>query len=176
MANQAKKTQVDSLLQAISDYPNFLLISFEKTSHQTLEGVRKDLKKNNSFQSVVKNTLFEKAINKLSEKNTQLKDFRKKYFPLTQTTGLLTLDREWDKGLHVLYEVMKKEKTIRFKNAVLDGKTYSDTEVETIAKLPTKDQLAANLIGSLKSPSSHFVYALKFNINKLVYILKAKSA
>jgi len=44
-----------------------------------------------------------------------------------------------------------------------------------MAELPSKEELLGKIIGSMKSPMSKFVYALKFNTNKLVYILKQKS-
>jgi len=47
--------------------------------------------------------------------------------------------------------------------------------LEKIAQLPGKNELITNIISSLKSPVSKFVYALKFNTNKFVYILQEKT-
>ena len=64
MANLQKKSIVDSLIEAIKT-ANFALITFEKTTHGSLEKLRRDLKKQDTSFKVIKNVLFEKAVNKL---------------------------------------------------------------------------------------------------------------
>ncbi|KKP66608.1 MAG: 50S ribosomal protein L10 [Candidatus Roizmanbacteria bacterium GW2011_GWA2_35_19] len=175
MVNQNKKTQVDSLISVLNKSSNLFLVKIDKTSHQNLEALRKELKKAGGKIKVIKNTFFEKAVNKLSAENKSFLDLKNKFFPLKETSAIVSLEKNWDSGLKAFYEFTKKEKTLSFKLALLDNTVYNNSEVERIAMLPGRDQLIASVIGSLKAPMSKFVYALKFNTNKFVYILKQKS-
>ena len=77
MVNTNKKNQVDSILQLIEKSPNLLLVKIGKTTHQSLETLRKELGKSNSKIKVVKNTLFEKTINKIALKDKIFREFKK---------------------------------------------------------------------------------------------------
>ncbi len=175
MAKQQKNEQIDELMQKISDSGNFALIKYEKTLHTTLEGLRRELKTSDAKLKIVKNTLLEKAIRRLTSKNKELNDMSKKSFPLKDNTALLSLGEDWSKGLGAFQTYADKEKSISFKMGFLEKKVYEGKQMEKIAKLPPKEQLVAQLIGTMKAPISHFTLALKFNMQKFVYILDAKS-
>ncbi len=174
MASIQKKSQVDLINNLLKDKTNFLLIRIDKTTHQSLETLRKELKKTDSTFKVIKNTLFQKALN-LSTKNKPLfKELRKKFFPLKYPSALITFGKDWSGGVKALYNFIQKEKSLSFKLALLDDTLYTDEETGKIAQLPGRDELIAKIISGLKSPASKFVYSLKFNMNKFVYVLKAK--
>ena len=175
MVSKQKKTAVESFVDKLQKNSNFVLIKFEKTTHQTLEALRKELRKQGSSFSIVKNTLFEKAINKLMLQNKSLKELKKKFFPLKDTSALLSLGSDWSKGLHSFYEFIQKEKTLDFKFGLLDHQNYDASALTQIAQLPGKDQLLAKIIWSMKTPASRLVYALKYNTQKFVFILNQKS-
>lgn len=175
MVAQKKINQVKSISEILNQKPNFLLIKFEKTTHQALESLRKELKKANTNLKVIKNTLFEKAVNFNAQKNKLLNNLKKNFFPLKETSALVTFDKDWSEGLRSLFNFIKKDKTINFKFGILDNSIYQSNQLEQIAQLPGRNELMAKIIGSLKSPTQRIVYALKYNTNKLVYILKEKS-
>ena len=174
MVNQQKKTQVQSLIELFQKRSNFVLVKFSKTTHQSLESLRKDLKKNSSAIKVMKNTLLEKTINKLAVGNKLFFEYKKRFLPLKQSSALLTFSQDWNKGLKTLYQFMQKEKTLSFKSGILDNQIFEDSAIITIAQLPGKDELMAKIIGSMKNPMNKFVYTLRFNTNKFVYILQKK--
>lgn len=175
MVAQKKVNLVEKISSLLLQHNNFVLIKIEKTNHQTLEALRKELKKNQSLFKVIKNTLFARTVNKLSLLHQIFGEIKKTFLPLKETSALLLLDKDWSKGLHAFYEFVKKERSLLFKFGLLDGKSYKSEEILQIAQLPSKDQLMVNIIGSMKSPSSHLVYAMKFNLIKLVYMLKEKA-
>jgi large subunit ribosomal protein L10 len=175
MVNTNKKGQVDSIFKLVEENPNILLIKIGKTTHQSLEALRRELRKSNSKIKVIKNTLFEKSVNKVALKNKIFQDLKKQFFPLKETTALVTLGENWSEGLKALHTFAKKDSSISFKFGLLDKSLYDTAKTLQIAELPSKEELLAKIIGSMKSPMSKFVYALKYNTNKFVYILNAKS-
>lgn len=175
MVSTQKQSAVESFVEKLQKNSNFALIKFDKTTHQSLETLRKALKKEQSTFLVIKNTLFEKAINKLALENKKIKELKKKFFPLKETTALLSLGADWSKGLNAFYQFVQKEKTLGFKFGILDNQGYDEIHLTQIAQLPGKDQLMAKIIGSMKNPTAKLVYALKYNTQKFVYILNQKS-
>ncbi len=174
MVNQKKKSQVDNLTNDLKSTVNVLIFKIDKTTHQNLESLRKEMRKVNAKVRVVKNSFLEKAVNKMSVEDKKYAELSKKFFPLTGTSALVLLDKTWDKSLKVFNDFLKKESTISYKLSLLDNSVYGGDETANIARLPSKEELLGKIIGSMKSPTSKFVYALKYNTNKFVYILKSK--
>ena len=175
MPSQKKQTQVDSLVDQLKEKPNFAVIKFDRTTHTSLESLRKELKKANSKLKVVKNSLFGKALNKLSSDNKDLKHFIKKSGDIKESSGLVTFDTEWSNGLKAFYDYAQKDTTLSFKVGILEGEAYLTEDLTKIAKLPGKAELMAKVIGGMKSPMFSLVYGMKFNMQKLVYVLNEKS-
>ncbi len=175
MADTKKISSVNEITESINESKNFALVKFEKTSHQTLETLRKDLRASDAKIKVLKNTLFEKAINKLIAGNKLFSDLKKNFLPLKENSALITFKDDWGKGLKTFYNFIEKEKSITFKFSFFDNQIYDTAATLKIAQLPSKNELVAKVLGSMKSPTSNFVYSLKYNINKFVYILKEQS-
>lgn len=175
MVNINKVQKVQSLQDLLKKHNNFILLKVGKIKHQKLEQLRKILKKHDAYLKVSKNTLFEKTFNKLGAGDNIFSDFRKKALPLKDGSALMTLSPDWSKAINDFYQFVKEEKTINFKIGVLDNQIYTEEILTQIAKLPPKNELFAKLIGSLKSPTNKIVYSLKYNIQKLTLIFKAKS-
>lgn len=53
----------------------------------------------------------------------------------------------------------------------IKNKLNSKEEMIALAQLPTRDELLTRLVGSIKAPVSNFVYALKYNLKGLTYLL-----
>lgn len=173
MVNQKKKIQVEKIKTLLEENNHFVLVKLGKITHSSLEGLRKNLKQNQASLKVIKNTLFEKAVNFI--KKPFIKDLKKKFFPLKETSAIITFQADWSKSLKIINDFIKKEKTLSFRFGFLDNNLYDNQEIEKIVLLPSRDELIGKIISHLKAPTSRFVYTLKSNINKLVYILKEKS-
>ena len=175
MANSQKKEIVKKIGESIVDNKNFLLIKYQAVNTQTFNDLKNKLKKVNASVTVIKNTLFEKAVNIFSAKEKKLKDIKTKFFPLKEPTAIVSLGENWSLSLKTLSDFIKNVKNISFKLGILDDELYDQNQLLKISKLPGKDQLAVKIISSLQSPARKFVYSLSFNMNKFVYLLKQKS-
>lgn len=175
MANTKKLSQLQSLVELIQASENFALIKHEKTKHLALEGLRKSLRTSDSSIKVIKNSILEKAIKQVGTKNKALKEFSTKAFPLKETTAFVSFNSDWSKGVSAFHTYAQKEQTLSFKYGILDNSIYNSEDLVKIAKLPGRAELTAKVIGSMKSPIYGFVHALKFNMQKIVYVLNAKA-
>ncbi len=59
------------------------------------------------------------------------------------------------------------------KGGFVEGKAVSAEDVATLAKLPSKDVLRAQLLGTLQAPCSQLVGVLDQKVASLVYVLSA---
>lgn len=163
------------MTKTLESSENLALIKFERTTHTSLEGLRRELKKNNAKVNVIKNTLMEKAIHKLSQEKPTLKAFSEKALPLKETTALVTFDSDWSNGLKAFNTYTQKDTSLSFKVGVLDGTVYIKEELKKIANLPSRLELIAKVIGGMKSPASSLVRNMKFNMQRFVYVLSEKA-
>jgi large subunit ribosomal protein L10 len=75
----------------------------------------------------------------------------------------------------VLVEFVKKVKKTEIKSGILDGKVINVAMVNSLAELPSREQLLAQLAGTLNAPVSTFARSLSAIIAKLAYALNAVS-
>lgn len=73
----------------------------------------------------------------------------------------------------VLVEFVKKVKKTEIKTGVLNGKVISIASVNSLAELPSREQLLAQLAGTLNAPIAGFARTLSGIISKLGYALNA---
>lgn len=175
MANTKKTTEVQELTTLLKESPHFALIKFDKTTHKALEQLRKDLRKSKTKVRVVKNTLFEKTVDKLINERKELNELKSKVFPLKESTAVITMEGDYAEGLGAFYKFAKVDKTVSFKFGILDNTVYLEPDLNKIAQLPGRDQLIAKLIGGLKASPYKLTYAMKFNITKLTLTLKERA-
>ncbi len=175
MATIAKKLQVDTLSSALAQTSHFALIKYEKTPHKTLEAMRRDLRASGARLQMIKNSLLERALNRLSNTTPAIRDVRKAAFPLRENTALLTLGQDYVGGLSSFHKFTKDNEGLSFKWGFVEGTYYDMARLTELAKLPPKEELQARLIGFLKAPAARLVNSLNFNMSKLVFVLNERS-
>lgn len=175
MANTQKKGIVTSVTDILKNANNFALIQFEKTTHKDLETLRKDLKKKDAKLQVVKNTLFEKAVNKLSEEKKEYRDVRDNHFPLKQKSAVIMFKGDWADALKAYFTTAKDNEAFSFKFGLIENNAYDAEGMQKLAQLPGKDQLVAKLLGAMMNPMIRTTRAIKNPMQKFVFVLNAKA-
>jgi len=171
MPNLKKIQKAEQLKKILSEKKNFVVVKFEGTSHKKFEELRKSLKKKIASLTVIKNTIFEKALEALTKTNQSLKSIKEKFFPLKQNSALLTFEGDWIDGLSTFYQFAKEEKTLSFKFGFLDNIAYESQSLLRLATLPSRQELLGRIVASLRSPASRLVYSLKFVEIRLISLI-----
>jgi large subunit ribosomal protein L10 len=70
-----------------------------------------------------------------------------------------------------LHEFSKTNEKIKILGGLLEGQTLAAAQVMELAKLPSKQELLARLVGSISAPSRNFVQVLQGNIRGLITVL-----
>lgn len=176
MKNQRKLSQLAVVTDFLKKSDNFALFKFDKTKHIALEGLRKELRKSGATIKMVKNTIFTKSINKLaaSKEHGELRPFQKMAKDIKENTAVISLGQDWSQGMNAFAKVAKTDKSIAFKFGFLDKTPYDGATMIKLSNLPSKAELMAKIIGSMKSPITQFVNNIKFPTQKFVMVLNAK--
>lgn len=73
----------------------------------------------------------------------------------------------------IIAKAAKANENLKIVGGILGVKELSAAEVNALAKLPSKEELLAKLVGTLNAPVSGFVNVLAGNLRGLVNVLKA---
>jgi large subunit ribosomal protein L10 len=73
----------------------------------------------------------------------------------------------------IIAKAAKANENLKIAGGILGVKELSAAEVHALAKLPSKEELLGQLVGTLNAPISGFVNVLAGNIRGLVTVLKA---
>ena len=72
-----------------------------------------------------------------------------------------------------LSDFIKQHQLPTVKMGVLRGAILSKEDVETLAKLPSREQLLGTLVGTVAAPLTQMVGVLNQKVSSLLYVLKA---
>ena len=73
----------------------------------------------------------------------------------------------------ILSEFSKEHEALSINGGVLENKFIANEQVMALSKIPSRDELIARVVGSIKAPITGFVGALKGNLRNLVGVLHA---
>ncbi len=165
-SKEQKKEILEGLKDKIGKSKSIVFTKFDGLQVKENEELRNKLKEENSEYYVAKKTLLDLAL-KDSDTKVDVQSFDGKIatvFGYEDEVAPAKIIDEFKKD---------REDKIEFLGGILEGKFLSPEEVTALAKLPSKQELYAKIVGSLNAPVSGFVNVLAGNLRNLVYVLKA---
>lgn len=127
--------------------------------------LRVALRKAGVQYKVRKNTLAKRAADSLGIENTDAL--------FVGPTAIATCSDSYANAAKVVCEYAKKFNALEIKGGIVEGKVISAAEVENLAKMPSKEELIAKVLGGFNAPIAGFVNVLNGNIRGLVVALNA---
>ena len=73
----------------------------------------------------------------------------------------------------ILSDFVKEAEKPKILGGIVEGQYFEEKAIAALAKLKSKDQLRADVIGQLKAPLYGMVNVLQGNLRKFVYVLNA---
>lgn len=140
----------------------FYFTDFTGLSVQSLEKLRKELKKNKGSYVVLKNTLGHLAMKDLGFDETKISNL------FIGPTGIAIA---FDDPI-VLAKILTGHEYLKIKGSFIEGKFFATEEVIKFSKIPSKEALYSQLLGSLNI-LGNFVYVLESILRNLVNTIEA---
>jgi len=172
MTKPQRQEMVEALKADLQASPNVYLTDFTGLDVLLMTELRRRLRGAGVKYIVVKNTLMQRA---LAENDvTELDEH------LTGPTGVVLAGEDAVSAAKVLTEFVKEHVKEHERPAIkigfLDGKVVSPEDVERLAKLPSRDQLLAQLAGTMQAPVAGFLGALNGLLYQFVGAVEALRA
>lgn len=165
MNREEKVAEVEELKSRFAKSQLTVLTDYKGLDVAAITDLRHKLSKKQSRFKVVKNRLAKIAI-----QDTPL-DSLKDYF--VGTTAVSTTEFEVTDLAKIMSDFAKDNEKLKIKVGLLDGNIINDKEIETLANMPSRDQLIAKLMGSMQAPATNLVSVLVQIPRQLVTVLAA---
>jgi large subunit ribosomal protein L10 len=151
----------------LTDSPYVILTDFTGLTVDGFSELRGRLKKANARAMVVKNSLVRNAFKELNYPDLN--------GAFHGPTAVVYGNKDVAAAAGVLKTFIKEFKKLKIKGGVLDKAMISASDIETIADLPPREVLQAQLLGVLSAPATKLVRLLNTPASQLVQVLQAKS-
>ncbi len=163
--NRTEKQQlIDELAEAFQQNSGVLLMDFTGLNVADATDLRRKVREGGSHYRVVKNTLAIRAA--ADTPVTELKEnFEGPTAVAYTNTDPVALAK-------VLAEFVRTHPEVKFKGGVLDQHVLTAEQAESLATMPSRDELLSKLLFLLNAPLTRFASALQSPLRDLLSVLK----
>jgi len=166
LSKESKKKIIQDLIEKLKRSKGIVLTDYKGMNVFQVNSIREGLKEKNVQFKIVKNSLMEKASEKLNIKKLT-KD-------LVGCTAIAFSDEDPVIPAKLLKEYFKKNNLeLKVKSGLIEGNILSPEKIMEIASLPSKEVLIAQVVAGIKSPLYSLVFILQSPLRGLVYTLEA---
>lgn len=163
---EQKKSIIDDLAGKIKDAKAVVFSDYKGLMVKDMMALRRELKKEGADLKVAKKTLVNLAFKKAGME-IDVKKFDGQLAVATSSNEVA--------AAKIIAKASKTNENLKIVGGLLGSKEISKDEVDALAKLPSKTELLAKLVGTINAPVSGFVNVLAGNIRGFVQVLKAIS-
>lgn len=162
---EEKKQAVAQLSESLKTARTGVLVNYKGITVEADTKLRKELRETGCQYKVVKNTLLRLALQDAGI--TGLDDV------LEGTTALAVNTDDYVAPAKILAAYSEKNDTFEIKAGFIDGVVATKDEINTLASLPSKEELVAQTLRGLNAPISGLVTVLNGTMKGLVVALNA---
>lgn len=162
-----KKEIVKDLAEKIKSSKAVVFTDFKGLKVKDLTKLKKELREAGVSFAVFKKTLISIAL-KVAKIDLDAKEMEGQIAVSVSSEDEVVAAR-------IIEKFAKTRENLKVTGGILGTKAMSIEEVKALAKLPSKEELLAKLVGTLNAPISGFANVLAGNLRGLVQILKGIS-
>lgn len=163
MARPEKEAFVEELVEKMTSAKSMVITDYKGLDVSAITELRKQLREAGVEYKVVKNTLA-----KIAAQKAEVEDINE-YFtgPTAVAFGL----EDAVSPAKVLVDFAKDNEKLEIKCGSLNGQIISLDKVKSLAEIPPREQLLAQVLAGMKSPITGLVNVLQGNLRGLVQVL-----
>lgn len=150
---QAKQVIIDEIRDKFERAQSAVVVDYMGITVDEAVAMRKQLREAGIDYTVYKNTLVNRAI--------QGTPYESLAQALKGPSAFAFGYEDATAPARELQSVIKKLNKMSFKAGIVEGEYYDQEGITAIAKLPSREELIAKFMGSIKSPVSKFAYLLQ---------------
>ncbi|NCO23052.1 50S ribosomal protein L10 [bacterium (Candidatus Moisslbacteria) CG12_big_fil_rev_8_21_14_0_65_36_11] len=158
-----KEKIVSELVEDFKKAKSLLFTNYYGLPVKEIRELRKILKEKDYKYKVVRKSLI-----KLSLEKAGFLDFDIK--KIGSANGIVIGDDEIE-PLRIIVKFMKERPVFQVESGLIENKFVTKGEIEAISKLPSKQELLAQVVFAIKSPLARLLNVCQYNSRNLVYVL-----
>jgi len=167
MTKEQKNEAIDQLSEELASADIFYLADTSELNAESTSKLRRSCFKQDISLKIVKNTLLQKAMEKVEEK-----DFSQLYTVLAGPTSIMYSDAG-NAPAKIIKEFRKKHDKPILKAAYIEESIYiGDENLSTLCDIKSKDELIGEVIALLQSPAKNVVSALQSGKHTIAGLVK----
>jgi large subunit ribosomal protein L10 len=169
MPTQAKAALIDELTEKLQRTRSAVLLQTEGLTVAEISELRRRLNANGVELHVVKNTLL-----RIASERAQFKDLSS--ILNGQTSIAISYDDEVApaKTISDYLRQVRTGKPVTIKAGILERGPIPADQVEALAKVPPREQLRAQVVGTIQGPLSQTYGVISAPLRDLIYVLEAR--
>jgi large subunit ribosomal protein L10 len=165
ISKEKKSELVQQYKDWLNDSSGIVLASYSGITVKELEGLRRKIREIGGEFHVVKNTLFQLAL-----QDSEL-DLPQEMLQGTTAIGFASEDIP---GLaKAVSDLARESAAMDIKGGVVDRVVYNGSQMKNLAELPPLPILQAQLLSMIQAPASRVAMALASSVRQLVNVTKA---
>ena len=163
MTRTEKEKQVAEIEEKIREAKITIFSNFCGLNVQDMEQLRTQFREANVEYKVYKNTLIQRAY----KGSQEITEFLKEPTALTFGTDDVSVPAK------ILVKFAKNKPALKIKGGLIDEQVVDKSAVSSLAELPSRDVLLAQVVLGIQAPLSGLMNVLNGSLVKLVMVLKA---
>lgn len=160
---QKKEELFKDLKAKLSGSKSVVFAQFNGLGVKEMEDLRNKCREEEVEYFVAKKTLLKKALEEVGFEVPELEGEVSVAFSIKDEVA----------AAKILDTFAKSHEQVKFLAGILENQIITAEKVKGLAGLPSKDELLAKMVGSIKAPISGFVNVLSGNLRGLVNVLSA---
>lgn len=167
MKREEKEKQVAWLREELQEAKALFLTNYQGLSVSEMNSLRSELRNKGIKFKVLKNTLTRRAYQdtEISAVGADLAGPR--------AAAWTSSEDAVPAMAKVLFDFAKTHQNLQLVRGVLKGKLVEPSDIETLSKLPSREELVGRLLGQMMAPVSAFVNVLAAVPRSFLNVLKA---
>ena len=163
---EQKQEIIKNLEQELKRMESLVFVDYYGLNVKEINELRKLLKQKACQYLVTKKTLLKLALKKMGLENIDLDKIK-------GGVGLVFGFESETAPAKLAFSFAKDHKQLKIQGGIF-GQEFADVEmVQSLAMLPSKAELMAQVTGTIKGPLNNLVYVLKGNLKNFVYFLSS---
>jgi len=164
LPNPKKVEILEDIKLALKSSTAVYFVDYQGLNVADISALRRKLKENKAVFKVAKNTLLKIALEEAGMGSVEV---------LKGPTGVMVTAEDPVLPLKALMDFAKDKEAIKPKGGILEGKFCTANEMQRLAQLPSKNNLLAQIVGSLQAPLQGILWALQGPVVNLAFTLQA---
>ena len=150
-ALQIKSQVVAEIVEKLQKSSSTIVVDYKGLTVEEVTELRKKMREAGVDYKVYKNTLVRRAAQEvgITEFNDEL---------LVGTNAIAFGYDDPVAPARILKKFIETHPKMKLKMGVVEGEFYDEAKIMELANIPSREELIAKLLGSLKAPVSNFVY------------------